>query len=97
MQKRVVPLLTLALALTLPGVSPAQSRQPPPKIHIDKVQVGFRAGQGSGFKAGSWTPVFIDLTCGDNPLGRADGDIIVQTNDRAALRATRKIPRPSGW
>jgi hypothetical protein len=94
MQKCVVPLLTLALALTLPGVSPAQSRQPPPKIHIDKVQVGFRAGQGSGFKAGSWTPVFIDLTCGDNPLGRADGDIIVQTNDSDDMENYYTVPLP---
>jgi hypothetical protein len=95
MHYRVVAVLTLALALTLPGVSVAQSRQGKQKIHIDKVQFGFQtSGQGSGFKAGSWTPIYIDLTAGDNPIGRADGVITVESGDSDDMENYYSIPLP---
>jgi hypothetical protein len=98
MRFRTVAVAVLVLTLSpchLVTLSSAlgQSRQPP-KIHIDKVQVGFLSGQGSGFKAGSWTPVFVDLTAGDNPLGRGDGDIVVQTNDSDDMENYYTVPLP---
>src|SRR5262249_54829575 len=79
-------LVTLSSAL-------GQSRQPP-KVHIDKVQVGFFSAQGRGFKPGSWTPVYVDLTAGDNPIGRADGVIVVQTNDSDDMENYYTVPLP---
>jgi hypothetical protein len=95
---------TVAVAVLVLTLSPchlvtlssaqAQSKQPRQKVHIDKVQAGFGSGQGSGFKAGSWTPVYIDLTAGDNPIFPGDGVIVVKTSDSDDMENSYAVPLP---
>ncbi len=55
----------LGLAVFLPNLAPAQERG---KIRINSIRVGFPINLAdSQFKAGTWTPVYVDVTA--NPTG----------------------------
>src|SRR6266511_2855833 len=86
-------LAAVVLALVLPVTAWAQGQPIVPKIQITGVRVGFpTAGQGSGFKAGAWTPVYVDLTAGLDRIGRADGSVFVQAEDSDDLQNYYVVP-----
>lgn len=77
----------LATVLVLPGVAHAQAK---PKLQIADVRIGYPAGIGretgerfQHFKAGSWTPVYVDVQASREGLKGTEGriEIIVETPD----------------
>src|SRR5438270_12092506 len=60
----------VALALLSPGWAAAQPREHP---KIEKVRVGFRPYNENlnfgRYKIGLWTPVYVEITAGSQPLG----------------------------
>ncbi len=79
--------LTLFGTLLFPADGRAQRVKKP---KITDVRVGFKAGFDQGesnpdsrfqylFKAGMWTPVFVDIAAGDDPL--PPGFLVVETTD----------------
>lgn len=79
-------MLALTGLMLVPSASEAQK---PVKTRITDVRVGFRAGLDAGevedrrwkylFKAGLFTPVWVDIEPGDGGLER--GELIVETSD----------------
>jgi hypothetical protein len=80
----------LVLELPLPGV--AQQREP---VLITGVRVGFPITQADTglFKAGAWTPVYIDLQAG--PQGLKRGEIVVEAADPDDVRNRFTTPLPA--
>src|SRR5437868_5241206 len=84
--------LALALALGLPPLAPAQSRS---KTRIEKVQVGFPSSPQTGeFKAGAWTPVYVQVTAGSEGIGKGDV-LIVEASDSDDVRNHYTVPLPA--
>src|SRR5437764_11696051 len=84
---RSLLLACLASILVLPGAALGQSK---PKLQITDVRIGFPAGVGREtgerqhyFKAGSWTPVYVDIQAGRDGLKGTEGriDIVVESPD----------------
>ena len=65
------------------------------RIDDNGVRVGFKTGsEAGGFKTGAWTPVYVDLTAGPERVGRADGQIIVETTDSDELANAYAVDLP---
>jgi hypothetical protein len=91
--------------LLLPITGAAQQREP---IRIEQVRVGYpRVGQEHEFKAGAWTPVYVDVKAwsgrrpqpGETPLPAVPrGDIIVESvdSDDVRNRFTMSLPALDG-
>jgi hypothetical protein len=95
------PLLVLPLlgALLIPTVAQAQRSK---RVHISDVHVGFKAGFDPGevpdarfqylFKAGMWTPVYVDISVGDEPLPAST--LVVETTDSDDIQNTFSTTTP---
>jgi hypothetical protein len=88
----------LATVLVLPGVAHAQAK---PKLQIADVRIGFPAGVGretgerlQHFKAGSWTPVYVDVQASREGLKGTEGhlDIVVETSDSDDVLTNYSVP-----
>lgn len=87
----------LGALLLLPATAGAQGRA---KIHIDQVRVGFRgAGERTGpgaksglYKAGFWTPVYVDLSAGNETI--EEGDVTVESTDPDEIPNNFRVPLP---
>jgi hypothetical protein len=93
MRSLTVAVLASAVLLGLQGTSPAQV----PKITVDQVRVGFNTGNDaiSGFKIGSWTPVYVDVKNNKGGrLGPADGVVVVETTDSDDMQNYYTLPLP---
>src|SRR5947209_20161875 len=69
--------LGLTLALLCPGLAGAQQIA---IAKIEKVRVGFRPYNENlnfgRYKVGLWTPVYVEITAGQNGLGVLKGDVL---------------------
>jgi hypothetical protein len=92
MRHSLLACLTATVLLSLPLVAHAQDRRP---LLIDKVRVGYLANQAADglFKAGAWTPVYVDVTAGMEGLPNG-ADIIVESadSDDVGSRYMMKLP-----
>lgn len=94
----VLTFTLLSLVLIVPETAQAQR---PKGVKIDQIRVGFPHGgsknisneDSSLFKAGFWTPVYVDITAGDK--GIAKGELIVETTDSEDIpnNYTVSLPR----
>src|SRR5262249_46388363 len=86
MRYNLLSLLTLAGLVFSASDSFAQRGK---RVTITDVRVGMKAGYDPGeqpdtrytylFKAGLWTPVFVDISAGDDPL--SPSFLVVETTD----------------
>jgi hypothetical protein len=92
-------LLVPALILTL--LAPAIATAQPPRLaQIDKVRVGFRPYNEQAnfgrYKVGLWTPVYVDITAGQNGLGAMKGDpqpwLKIETPDFEGVNTIYRMP-----
>lgn len=98
---RTIPFLAMALALV-----PAAHAQPRPRVAIEFVRIGFPAGidstdpadvaqgQGTLFKSGFWTPVFVTLRAGPDGATKP-GRIVVEGTDSDDVQNTYAVPVPA--
>src|SRR5438105_80478 len=95
----VLSLVFLVAALT-PTIGHAQTKD---RLIIEKVRVGLPGGrkiEAGKYKAGFWTPIYVDLTIGpeDIPAGQADvvlndEDLMDNSNRRfAAIDQLEQMP-----
>ena len=72
-----------ALAAILAIFPPSARAQDRRKVRIDAIRVGFPSSLvDSQFKSGQWTPVYVDLTAGPDPIAHAKLTIeAVDTDD----------------
>lgn len=83
--------LASGLLLLLPARGTAQQRGP---IRVDQIRTGFLTTAAEGrFKAGAWTPVYVDVTAG--PAGFARGELLVESVDSDDVRNRFRVPMPS--
>jgi hypothetical protein len=82
----------ITLLLSRPESVLAQKRQP---VRITGVRMGYSLTQTDLglFKAGAWTPVYIDLEAG--PQGIDRGEVIVETSDSDEIRNRYLTALPS--
>ena len=96
------------LASVLSGRPAAAAEQPrhptltPRQEGLSPVRVGFPTGAAGlhQFKTGCWTPVSVDLAYEDQndkprPVGRADGDLVVESPDSDEMLCRYAVPWPS--
>jgi hypothetical protein len=85
--------LVLALSLVLPS---ARAEQRPKELAIKKVRVGFPAGVEEGkFKSGFWTPVYVELEAGPQPIAANQYAVVVQTADVDDVNNRYVVPVPT--
>ena len=85
-------IFSLALALVVPSVSFAQTRE---RVKITGVRMGFPGSGGAAFKPGQWAPVYVDLECTkDTTKDDSKLLLIVETKDadEAITEGTVEIP-----
>jgi hypothetical protein len=93
-----------ALCLVTACALPAAAQGLNDKVKFNNVKVGFPSGPisqdelGVGgstprFKAGSWTPVYIDLLCATQELNRAE--VTVETSDSDDVANNYTVPVPA--
>ena len=97
---RTILFLLMTLALV-----PAAQAQPRPHVAIEFVRIGFPAGldstdpadvaqgQGTLFKSGFWTPVFVTIRAGAD--GSKPGRIVVESTDTDDVQNTYAVPVPA--
>jgi hypothetical protein len=79
--------LASALLVLAPAAGTAQQRGP---IRIDTIRIGFLTTAAEGqFKAGAWTPVYVDVTAGKEGVPRAD--LIVESVDSDDIRSRYRV------
>lgn len=68
----------------------------PRKVSIEKVEVGFKAGVGqeTRFKAGAWTPVYVDLQAPKGLLPK-EAELLIETADSDNLRNRYQVDVPA--
>ena len=70
MRTLVLPVAVI-LSVLVPGIAAAQAK-------IEKVRVGFKPYNENinfaRYKVGLWTPVFVEITAGQNGLGALPGE-----------------------
>jgi hypothetical protein len=86
MRYSILAVLALLGSLLIPAAADAQRLK---KIKITDVRVGYKSGFDQGdvpdsrwqylFKAGQWTPIFVDLEAGDEGFTR--GELTVEVTD----------------
>lgn len=91
MQSTKIVLLAAFLGLWVAPATSFAQRTRPKKVAITDVRVGYKSGFDQGdmpepnnkwqylFKAGAWTPVFVDIEAGDEPFTEAS--LVVETTD----------------
>jgi hypothetical protein len=79
-----------AFALFVPAQAQAQDRR---KIRINTVRVGFPSSLvDSQFKSGNWTPVYVDITAGPEPIAHAKLTIEAVDTDDVRNNYTVDVP-----
>jgi hypothetical protein len=87
----------LAASITLLAGSPSAAlAQGKGRIRIDQIRVGFPIGlKDSQFKAGAWTPVYVDVTAGPERIPRGDyNTLTIEGVDTDDVRNNYTIPLP---
>ena len=97
---RTILFLVMALALV-----PAVRAQQRPKVAIEFVRIGFPAGldstdaadvgqaQGTLFKSGFWTPVYVTIRAGAE--GARPGRVVLESTDSDDVQNTYTVPVPA--
>lgn len=98
--RRSLPVSLVALLMLLPAQVLGQQ---PPRLQISAVRVGYPGSyveqEGSRphlFRAGSWTPVFVDIQAGREGLKGTEGriDVIVETPDPDDVQTNYTVTVP---
>jgi hypothetical protein len=83
--------LAAGLLLLLPSAGSAQQRDP---IHINSVRVGYTfLGTVTDFKAGFWTPVYVDVQAWAQGVPR--GELVVESVDSDDVRNRYTVALPA--
>jgi hypothetical protein len=86
-----VSCLSLVCIAALPAAGVSQQREP---VHIEQVRIGFqRIGPDYLFKAGAWTPVYVDLKAWSKKV--SDVKLTVESIDSDDIRNRYTVTIPS--
>src|SRR5262245_32970690 len=108
MRRTSLVVVAAAILWAWPGLASAQSSMKE-RIRIDRVRVGFPSAQpnsdmgGDGrdtpvYKAGFWTPVYVDITAGILGLGMSEAEqkyrfeVVVETTDSDGIANNYIVP-----
>jgi hypothetical protein len=92
MRNPLLPCVTAVLLLLVPAVGVAQQRQP---LAIEQVQVGLGpTKQLNKFKAGFWTPVYVELRAWSQREIPKGGKLVVESVDSDDVRSRYTVLLP---
>src|SRR5262249_4752214 len=92
---RILMRTTLAL-LTLLLAGSAVHAQSNVKVRIDDARVGFKVrGDVDAYKAGTWTPVYVDLTAGGERIENGEADLVLETSDNDDMQNSYAVRLPA--